>query len=51
MAEMREAGAIVAVAVGLDEAIRKLENFGLLRGRASSPVLPMSPRCRKGRAS
>lgn len=47
MAEMREAGAIVAVATGLDEALRKLENFGLLRGRATSPVLPMSPRCRR----
>ena len=35
MAKMREAGAVVAVATGIDEALRKLENFGLLRGRAS----------------
>jgi hypothetical protein len=35
MAEMREAGAVVAVATGIDEALRKLENLGLLRGRAS----------------
>jgi len=34
MAALREAGAIVAVAIGLDEALRKLEHFGLLRGRA-----------------
>jgi hypothetical protein len=31
---LRQAGAIVAVATGIDEALRKLENFGLLRGRA-----------------
>jgi hypothetical protein len=35
MADMREAGAVVAVATGIDEALCKLENFGLLRGRAS----------------
>jgi len=35
MVELREAGAVVAVATGLDEALRKLENFGLLRGRAA----------------
>jgi VRR-NUC domain len=35
MAEMREAGAVVAVATGIDEALCKLENLGLLRGRAS----------------
>jgi VRR-NUC domain len=33
MAEMRDAGAVVAVATG--EALCKLENLGLLRGRAS----------------
>jgi hypothetical protein len=32
---LRQAGAIVAVATGLDEALRRLENFGLLRGRVS----------------
>jgi VRR-NUC domain len=32
---LRQAGAIVAVATGLDEALRKLENLGLLRRRAS----------------
>jgi hypothetical protein len=35
IAALREAGAIVAVATGLDEALRKLESFGLLRGRTS----------------
>jgi hypothetical protein len=35
MAAMREAGAVVAVATGIDEALRKLENLGLLRRRAS----------------
>lgn len=34
MARLRDAGAIVAVAEGVDEALRKLENFGLLRGKA-----------------
>jgi hypothetical protein len=54
MVELREAGAIVGVAVGLDEAIRKLEAWGLLRGKASlsdSPGLPMRPRCRRRRAA
>jgi hypothetical protein len=32
---LREAGAIVAIATGLDEALRKLENLGLLRGHAT----------------
>jgi VRR-NUC domain len=35
MAEMREAGAVVAVATGIDEALCKLENLGLLRGRSA----------------
>jgi hypothetical protein len=35
MAQMRAAGATVAVGVGLDAAIAVLEDFGLLRGRAS----------------
>jgi hypothetical protein len=33
--EMRAAGAEVAVAVGLDQAIEQLENWKLLRGRSS----------------
>jgi len=33
LAALREAGAHVAVARGLDEAIQALEGFGLLRGR------------------
>jgi hypothetical protein len=32
---MAEAGAKVEVATGIDEAIRQLENWGLLRGRAA----------------
>jgi hypothetical protein len=32
---MRAAGAEVAVAVGLDGALRQLESWGLLRGRAA----------------
>jgi hypothetical protein len=34
-AEMTAAGATVAVATGIDEAIEVLEGWGLLRGRAS----------------
>jgi VRR-NUC domain len=30
---LRQAGAIVAICTGIDEAIRKLENLGLLKGR------------------
>lgn len=33
MAVMERAGATVAVAVGLDDALRQLEQWGLLRGR------------------
>jgi hypothetical protein len=33
--KLRRAGAIVAVCTGIDEALRKLENLGLLKGRAS----------------
>jgi len=32
---LRQAGAIVAIATGIDEALRKLEHFGLLRGRST----------------
>jgi len=35
MAKLRDAGAIVTIAEGIDEAVRKLEEFGLLRGRVS----------------
>ena len=33
LAELHTAGAIIEIAVGLDEAIETLENWGLLRGR------------------
>ena len=35
LARMREAGCIVDIPEGLDAALRKLENLGLLRGRVS----------------
>jgi hypothetical protein len=35
MAAMEQAGATVAVAVGLDDALRQLEEWRLLRGRAA----------------
>jgi hypothetical protein len=47
LAQMREAGAVVAVAVGLDQALRQLEGFGLLRGKAALSPARMRPRCRR----
>jgi hypothetical protein len=35
MAAMERAGATVAHAIGIEEALRQLEDWGLLRGRAS----------------
>jgi hypothetical protein len=48
IAALREAGAFTCIAEGLDRALACLEAWGILRGRASSRALPMSPRCRRG---
>jgi hypothetical protein len=40
---LRRAGAIVAVATGLDEALRTLESWGLLRPACGAPRAPSPP--------
>lgn len=45
--ELRAAGAEVAVAVGLDAAIKQLENWNLLRGATTPSPIPAQPEPRR----